>query len=513
MINLKSNMGLRGIMEITLKTPNIIRPPLVHAKKKRVRGPLDMKDRKSFLGACDKDLKETVCGGITRWVLDAGLVFNAVNCPSFGEMIKSVQIEENKNKWASKGCSLMSDGWHDSVAKKDIVNVLVNSPKYSVFMKLKDISEVVKDATLLFKMLYEMVEEIGEAYVVQIITDNAKSYIKSDMYDPNQYFIFNTPYAAHCIYLMLEDIEEIPALKNAMKNASKESAHTSYKKFLKQQKPLRDMVNFAEWSESKWPKEAGAKKIRQYPIDMAKETIAKDFKWNKEKYEKAFEIIDKRWECQLHHPLHAAGYFLNPSIHYKYHDDVCCEEVEGGLYNCITRSVFLITQDKIMAELDAFKNSTGIFGHGMASRQRDIKAPALKRRSTRSDSVTTDPIILDEIDESNEWLIGRMDGDSSDNDDMVWEDDDLPWNVESAEEPNYSTRGATGTSTSKTKKGKGVASSNQKKRYGPSQTEKLLEEKGTRLDKRLPTLIIKASTFVHHGAWLEPSRLRTPCGI
>ncbi|WZY72893.1 hypothetical protein YC2023_005133 [Brassica napus] len=61
----------------------------------------------------------------------------------------------------------MSDGWHDSVAKKDIVNVLVNSPKYSVFMKLKDISEVVKDATLLFKMLYEMVEEIGEAYVVQ----------------------------------------------------------------------------------------------------------------------------------------------------------------------------------------------------------------------------------------------------------------------------------------------------------------------------------------------------------
>ncbi|CAG7889421.1 unnamed protein product [Brassica rapa] len=303
-----------------------------------------MKDRKSVLGACDKDLKETVCGSITRWVLDAGLVFNAVNCPSFGEMINAehfVQIEENKNKWASKGCSLMSDGWHDSVAKKDIVNFLVNSPKGSVFMKLKDVSEVVKDATLLFKMLYEMVEEIGEAYVVQVITDNAKSYIKSDMYDPNQYFIFNvfislpqfywTPYAAHYIYLMLEDIEEIPILKNAMKNASKESAHTKYNKFLKQQKPLRDIVNSAEWSESKWPKEAGAKKVRQYPIDMAKETITKDFKWNKEKYEKAFEITDKRWECQLHHPLHAAGYFLNPSIHYKYHDDVRCEEVEGGL--------------------------------------------------------------------------------------------------------------------------------------------------------------------------------------
>ena len=43
---------------------------------------------------------------------------------------------------------------------------------------------------------------------------------------------------------------------------------------------------------------------------------------------------------------------------------------------CINRLVpDTETQDKIMAELDAFKNSTGIFGHGMAIRQRDIKAP------------------------------------------------------------------------------------------------------------------------------------------
>ena len=48
------------------------------------------KDRTSVLGACDKDLKETVVGGITRWVLGAGLVFNAVTCPSFGEMIKLI---------------------------------------------------------------------------------------------------------------------------------------------------------------------------------------------------------------------------------------------------------------------------------------------------------------------------------------------------------------------------------------------------------------------------------------
>ena len=150
----------------------------VHAKKRRVRGPLDRyvivpppdvlqgrKDRKSTLGAaCDKEARENVCGDITRWFLDAGLAFNVVNYPSFDKMIQSiglygpglkppsmyevkntvVQIEDNKKEWASKGCSLMSDGWRDSVAKKDIVNFLVNSPKGYVFIKSKDVFEVVR---------------------------------------------------------------------------------------------------------------------------------------------------------------------------------------------------------------------------------------------------------------------------------------------------------------------------------------------------------------------------------
>lgn len=44
-----------------------------------------------------------------------------------------------------------------------------------------------KDATLLFNLLDDMVEEIGEPYIVQVITDNAKNYIKAGMYDLNQY--------------------------------------------------------------------------------------------------------------------------------------------------------------------------------------------------------------------------------------------------------------------------------------------------------------------------------------
>ena len=97
---------------------------------------------------------------------------------------------------------------------------------------------------------------------------------------------------------------------------------------------------------------------------------------------------------------------------------------------------------------------------------------ALQRRMKRSDS--TDPILLEEIDESNEWLMGRMEGnsDSDDLDDNVFEDEDLTWSAVSeatgAEEPNYTTRGSK--SSAAADKGKGVASSStqpRQKRYGP----------------------------------------------
>ena len=47
-------------------------------------------------------------------------------------------------------------------------------------------------------------------------------------------------------------------------------------------------------------------------MKKAKEIIVKSFNGNEEKYREIMEIIDRRWEVQLHWPLHSAGYFLNP---------------------------------------------------------------------------------------------------------------------------------------------------------------------------------------------------------
>ena len=47
-------------------------------------------------------------------------------------------------------------------------------------------------------------------------------------------------------------------------------------------------------------------------MDRAKECIANSFDHKEEKYNKIFKIIDKRWDVQVHRPLHAATHFLNP---------------------------------------------------------------------------------------------------------------------------------------------------------------------------------------------------------
>ena len=55
-----------------------------------------------------------------------------------------------------------------------------------------------------------------------------------------------------------------------------------------------------------------------------------------------------------------------------------------------------------------------------------------------------DPILLKDIDESDEWFLGRMDGDSDDAHTFVFEDDNLIWaavaRASGADEPSYHTR-------------------------------------------------------------------------
>ncbi|KAL6535714.1 hypothetical protein OROHE_012558 [Orobanche hederae] len=230
-------------------------------------------------------------------------------------------------------------------------------------------------------------------------------------------------------------------------------------------------------------------------MDRAKETIARAFDHDEHKYKTFFEIIDNRWDVQLHQPLHAAAYYLNPEFYYTNSDIENDKEVSLGLYKCLERMVDDDVQDQIGDQLELYKRAEGFFGLPMAIRQRSSKSPAacifehlhskkrnrlaqqklndlvfvkynraLKRRYEIRDVIN--PILLNEIDDSNEWLIGKMDGDNEEEDDefVFSREDGLTHKdvakASGAGEPRYNSRSNASRGSSKVNK-KGTSTSEQ----------------------------------------------------
>lgn len=180
---------------------------------------------------------------------------------------------------------------------------------------------------------------------------------------------------------------------------------------------LRNMFISAEWKESRWAKEQKGRAVEKIVgmnsfwnnvsyvlkltaplvrvlrlvdsekkpamgyiyegMDRAKEAIMAAFD-DESRYKAAFEIIDRRWEVQLHRPLHAAGYFFNPEYFYDRPDISSDEEIMSGLYKVIEKMVSLEDQDKIDRQISVYKNAGGLFGYDIAVRNRKKKSPGKK---------------------------------------------------------------------------------------------------------------------------------------
>ncbi|XP_057964619.1 uncharacterized protein LOC131155470 [Malania oleifera] len=610
-------------------------------KKPKQKGPIDLvftpdpkkavqvrKEGKmkqtSINEAWKKELRKKPIGDFARWVYDAGIPFNAVRLSSFAVTLESIgqygpgikplschevrvpylkeevsQMKEllkvHKEEWTKYGCSIMSDGWRDLVANKDIINFLVNSPRGSVFIKSIDAFNIVENADRMYRLLDEMVEEIGESNVIQVVTDNVSNYVATGrLLEAKRPHLYWTPCAAHCIDLILEDIGKMPSIYATLKRAiflngyiynrvgvvnlmrqftgGKELLRPAVTRFATafitlrsihlQKNNLRKMFTFEDWNTTKWAKEAAGKRAATIVLmptfwstivyalkltgplvrvlrlvdgekkpamgyiyeamDRAKEAIAKAFVEREDKFKEAFEIIDTRWGCQLHQPLHAAAHYLNPEIFYSNPNILQDEEIMTGLYKCIGRLLPTIEmQDKVSNELEKYNAASGVFGVSLAVRQRKTKAPAqwwmaygsttpnlqkfavkilsltssatscernwsifqhlhskrrnrlsqqrlndlvfvkynrtLRRQYDKRDTI--DPILLKDIDDSNEWLIGRMDGDSDEDDELVFEDDNLTWDsvarAAGLNNPPHHTRSRISTNMPSSSKGRG----------------------------------------------------------
>ncbi|BAU03786.1 hypothetical protein VIGAN_UM180000, partial [Vigna angularis var. angularis] len=74
----------------------------------------------------------------------------------------------------------------------------------------------------MFELLDSMVDEIGEEYVAQVVTDGASNLVAAGrMLMEKRTKLFWSPCATHCLGLILEDIGKLPVFYNNIPNAKK----------------------------------------------------------------------------------------------------------------------------------------------------------------------------------------------------------------------------------------------------------------------------------------------------
>ena len=98
-------------------------------------------------------------------------------------------IEDQKKEWKKYGCTILSDGWTDG-RSKTIINFLVVCKDDVVFWKSVDASNKVKNAATLALMLENVVMEVEIENVVQIITNNAATYVTASKFN----FLYSNQY-------------------------------------------------------------------------------------------------------------------------------------------------------------------------------------------------------------------------------------------------------------------------------------------------------------------------------
>ncbi|XP_058770929.1 uncharacterized protein LOC131644443 isoform X2 [Vicia villosa] len=119
-------------------------------------------------------------------------------------------LEEHRAVWKTRGCTIMVDAWIDK-NKRSILNLFANSIKGTYFLKSVDATDMLESETpfKLFKMMDDIVEEVGEENVAQIVTDNTPFYkAAGEMLMEKRTRLYWTPCVTHCIEMILEEYEK-----------------------------------------------------------------------------------------------------------------------------------------------------------------------------------------------------------------------------------------------------------------------------------------------------------------
>ncbi|XP_039117836.1 uncharacterized protein LOC120253586 [Dioscorea cayenensis subsp. rotundata] len=161
-------------------------------------------------------------------------------------------------------------------------------------------------------------------------------------------------------------------------------------------------------------------------MDKAKEEIATNLGGQVADYKEIWDIIDEKWDYQLHQPLHATAYFLNPQFQYEPSFSMH-PEVRTGLYICMDKLIpNREERDLADIQLDQFKKKRGLFGRPQAQSTYKLRSPSdwweafgyetmelskfaqkdryLKHKSLNENDC--DPLVYEDIPSDSEWMIG-----------------------------------------------------------------------------------------------------------
>ena len=91
---------------------------------------------------------------------------------------KEIQLLVNSYHqiWVKVGCTIVGNGWTNN-KQRTIINFLIYCPQGILFAKPVDASNIVKNATNLFRLFGRVIEWVGPSNVVYIVIDSATNYV------------------------------------------------------------------------------------------------------------------------------------------------------------------------------------------------------------------------------------------------------------------------------------------------------------------------------------------------
>ncbi|KAH7520705.1 hypothetical protein FEM48_Zijuj08G0173500 [Ziziphus jujuba var. spinosa] len=116
------------------------------------------------------------------------------------------KLQPIRDSWRKKGVLIISDGWSDR-QRRPLINMMATSSSGAMFIKSIDSSSNIKDGDYVTSLFLQVINQIGDANVFQIITDNINNFKLAGLHIESRYpHIFWTPYVVYSLNFALKNI-------------------------------------------------------------------------------------------------------------------------------------------------------------------------------------------------------------------------------------------------------------------------------------------------------------------